>query len=274
MRPRTSVTASSVFALLIAGALLPAPLRAQEAPHPAADAPAPSGISPRNAPRSAPRSGRELWGGLAQGSPSWGVLGEAPGMNLGLVGLRFSRPLGGASGGGTDGPPPALPSRVTEWHVDLVPLAVLSTPYRSLRGTGVACPQARLCVAPPTSGPALFPRGSAFGFGVNPAGLTTRFRNDRRVSPSLGVAVGGILFDRRVPTTGASRANFTAAIEAGVRVGPPEGRGIALGYRFHHISNGGTAGENPGVASHLLTLVWRYGRGEEGASAAMRSARR
>lgn len=216
----------------------------------------------------------ELWGGLAQGSPSWGVLGEAPGMNFGVLGLRFSRELGARVRSSTSEPMPVVASRITEWHFDLVPLAMLSTPYRSLRGSGVTCPRRALCVAPLSDDTALFPSGSAYGFGVNPLGITTRFRNDRKLSPSIGMAVGGILFDRRVPTTGASGANFTAAIEAGLRIGAPGEPGVALAYRFHHISNGGTAAENPGVASHLVTLVWRYGRGAARTSAAVRSAAR
>ena len=221
-----------------------------------------------------PAQGFELWGGVAQGSPSWGVLGEAPGMNFGVLGLRFARARGVRARTADPAAVLEVPSRVTQWHFDLVPLAMLSTPYRSLRGTGVTCPRGSLCVAPQRDDAGLFPSGSAYGFGVNPLGITTRFRNDRQLSPSLGMAVGGILFDRQVPTTGASEANFTAAVEAGLRIGAPDAGGVALAYRFHHISNGGTAAENPGVASHLVTLVWRYGRGAARTSADVRSAAR
>lgn len=216
----------------------------------------------------------ELWGGIATGSPSWGVFGEAPGMNFGVLGLRFARAFGAPAHDAASGAPGGVPARVTEWHFDLVPLAMLSTPYRSLRGTGVTCPRRALCVAPLSEDEALFPSGSAYGFGVNPFGITTRFRNDRMLSPSLGMTVGGILFDRQVPTSGASEANFTAAIEAGLRIGTPGERGVAIAYRFHHISNGGTASENPGVASHLFTLAWRYGRGLARTSADVSSAAR
>jgi hypothetical protein len=195
-------------------------------------------------------------------------------MNFGVLGLRFARELSARVRSPGSTAMPAVPSRITEWHFDLVPLAVLSTPYRSLRGTGVPCPRRALCVAPLTDDAALFPSGSAYGLGANPLGITTRFRNDRRLSPSIGMTVGGILFDRQVPTTGASKANFTAAIEAGLRIGTSEERGVALAYRFHHISNGGTAAENPGVASHLITLVWRYGRGRARTSADVSAAAR
>ena len=30
--------------------------------------------------------------------------------------------------------------------------------------------------------------------------------------------------------------------------------GITVSYRFHHLSNASTAGENPGLASHLVSI--------------------
>lgn len=190
----------------------------------------------------------EIWAGLANDSPSWGVLGEVPEMNLALLGIRFSRVLGPRG--------EARPSRVTAYTVDLIPFAMTSPPYVSLRGTLANCAPGALCVVRPAAmrDGARFPTGSAVGIGFNPAGITTRFRADRTFSPTLGVAVGGLWFDRSVPTTRASRFNFTAALEAGVRIGPPETKGLTVSYRFHHISNAGIAGENPGLASHLLSI--------------------
>ena len=126
---------------------------------------------------------------------------------------------------------------------------------------GAPCPNADLCVFPQTdqSGQR-FPNGSALGFGINAAGLTARFRPDRNVSPTVGFAVGALYFDRSVPTTRATRFNFTASGEAGLRIGPPDGRGVTVTYRFHHLSNAGTSEENPGVASHLVTLGFRFPR--------------
>lgn len=195
----------------------------------------------------------EVWGGLASNSPRWGLLGASPEMNFGLLAVRFVRPVG---------PPPRRAGAPTfEFMVDLIPVAMLSTPYRSARGTGLSCPNASLCVLPQTdSSGRLFPSGSSFGLGFNPAGLTARFRGDRTVSPSVGVVVGGLLFDRAVPTTRATRFNFTASAEFGVRIGPPDRQGITLMYRFHHLSNAGTSPENPGVASHLFTAGLRFRR--------------
>ncbi len=190
----------------------------------------------------------EVWGGLARNSPQWGLLGETPDMRLGLVALRWTRPLGDAPHAGQL---PAL-----ELTFDIVPLARISPSLVSLRGTGQPCLTAALCVLRPvqTGGSALFPPGSPFGFGITPIGFTRRFARASQVSPFIGANGGVLWFDRAAPTTKAARFNFTASAEVGLRFGPVDEAGLTLSYRFHHISNAGTAGENPGLASHLISI--------------------
>lgn len=204
--------------------------------------------SPRQPPTQATRGAFEIWGGLASNSPQWGLLGETPDMRLGLVALRWTRPLGAAA---PNGQLPAL-----ELTFDLVPIARLSPSLISLRGTGQPCLTAALCVLRPveSGGSSLFPPGSPFGFGITPVGLTRRFARTSHVSPFVGVNGGVLWFDRAAPTTKAARLNFTASAELGVRFGPVDEAGLTLSYRFHHLSNAGTAGENPGLASHLLVI--------------------
>lgn len=195
----------------------------------------------------------ELWGGLAQGSPQWGVLGETPGMNVALVGLRLARPVSSRDARAED--------RLTTVHVDIIPLALMSTPYTSLRGSAAGqCAPGVLCLQPGTNSPGLFPNGSAVGIGVAPLGITTHYRRAQRVSPSFGVTGGALYFDRRVPTSRGAAFNLTATLETGLRIGDPHRTGFVLSYRFHHISNASFARENPGVASHLLTVGLRSGR--------------
>lgn len=195
----------------------------------------------------------ELWGGLAQGSPRWGILGETPGMNVALVGLRLARPVAHTERGSD--------RRLTTLHVDLIPLALVSTPFTSLRGRDAAdCDPEALCLQPGTNERGLFPNGSALGLGIAPLGVTTHFRRDSWASPSIGLSGGALLFDRAVPTTRASHFNLTATIEAALRLGDPDRTGIVLSYRFHHISNASFARENPGIASHLLTIGLRSSR--------------
>jgi hypothetical protein len=193
----------------------------------------------------------EIWGGLAQGSPQLGILGETPNMNFAVVALRISRPLTRLS----------TATRSTMVHIDIIPFALLSPPYTSLTGTNDPdCRADALCLEPATNAPGLFPNGSAVGMGVTPLGITMHFRQDRALSPSIGVTGGALLFDRAAPTTAGAHFNYTAAVEAGLRIGRPDRTGLVLTYRFHHISNAGMARENPGVASHLLTLGLRSAR--------------
>ncbi|MBP7551758.1 MAG: acyloxyacyl hydrolase [Gemmatimonadaceae bacterium] len=196
-----------------------------------------------------PRKGAlEFWGALSGRSPQWGILGETPHMRFGQLAVRLSRPIGARA---AEGEFPTL-----EWTIDVIPLARLSPPLVSLRGAGVPCPTAALCVLPPdpADGSGLFPPGAPLGAGIAPLGLVRRFHRRGPVSPWIGVSGGALLFSERVPTTQAAQFNFTASAEVGLRFGPPTERGITLAYRFHHISNAGTAGENPGVASHLLMV--------------------
>lgn len=169
-------------------------------------------------------------------------------MRYGQVAVRLTHALGAPP---AEGELPAL-----EWTVDLIPFARLSPSLVSLRGTGQPCLTAALCVLRPAprSGSSFFPPGSPVGLGVTPIGLTRRFNRASRFAPFVGVTGGALWFDRPVPTTKASRFNFTASAEFGVRLGPPGEPGITLSYRFHHLSNAGTAGENPGVASHLFSI--------------------
>lgn len=190
----------------------------------------------------------EVWGGFGTRSPQWGVLGETPGMRFGQLALRYTRTLGA---------PVAVDELPRlEWSFDLVPLAMLSTPLVSLRGTGVSCRPGALCVLPHADDEEgrFFPPGSPYGIGFTPLGLTRRFNRRARISPWIGANGGALYFSERVPTTKAARFNFTASAELGLRFGPPAEPGITVAYRFHHISNASTAGENPGVASHLITV--------------------
>lgn len=196
----------------------------------------------------------EVWAGMARGSPRWGVLGETPALDFAAFGLRFSRRIGDADGR-------MSPSRWTELHTDLVPLARMSPPYISLGPNAPQCRRGQLCVRRSTPEGSVLAVGAATGAGIAPLGITTRFRHDTRLSPSFGATGGALWFDRKVPTTAGSRFNFTAALEAGLRFGPPDQPAITLAYRFHHISNAGTARENPGLASHLIAFGIRTGSG-------------
>jgi hypothetical protein len=191
----------------------------------------------------------EFWGGLASNSPPLGPLGDTPGMNFGLVGLRWSRPVGRVDL--VSGIP------VYELSFDLIPVARMSPPLES-----VDCPGPGTCVTPATAEQRerFFPDRSPFAIGVNALGLTRRFAPRQGLSPSLGATLGALLFEERVPTTHASALNFLLGIEAGLRLGDPDRHTILLTYRALHLSNGGMQRENPGVFWHTITAGVRYPR--------------
>jgi len=185
----------------------------------------------------------EYWGGLARNSPRWGVLGDSPSMDLALFGIRFERTAGGLKFVGS--------TTSTTWHFDLIPVALISIPY--LRGDR-DCEEGFPCDVRPRTGVPPFSSGAVLGMGINPIGLTKRYRQRSVISPSVGVTAGALLFDRKVPTMRSNAFNFTVAAEIGLRIARPEQTGVALTYRLHHLSNGGLGRENPAVMSHLVTI--------------------
>lgn len=93
-------------------------------------------------------------------------------------------------------------------------------------------------------------RTTARAFGIRPFGVRLAAGPDGLLVHT-GAAVGGLHFNIPAPASNASRFNFTVEVEAGVRVRIPHGR-FAVGYRLHHLSNGGFGRVNPGVDSHMV----------------------
>ena len=194
----------------------------------------------------------EFWGGLARNSPQIGILGETPAMSYAQFAVRMMRRVGDTGVGEAH----------WEYGFELVPYAKMSKPLISLRGTGFPCPPRQVCTRTPDTGEygSVFLAGAPTGFGGAPIVITRRFATRSRFAPFTSVTGGALWFTERVPTTQSTRFNFTASYELGVRLGTTDSPGITVAYRFHHVSNAGTGAENPGVASHLITVgihSWR-----------------
>ena len=67
---------------------------------------------------------------------------------------------------------------------------------------------------------------------------------------------GGALWTTAAVPAGTSCTNFTTYAGAGLRVLGANGRGMVVGYRLHHISNGNRVALNPGVNAHMLVVGW------------------
>jgi malonyl-CoA/methylmalonyl-CoA synthetase len=72
-------------------------------------------------------------------------------------------------------------------------------------------------------------------------------------------ARGGTLPDT-VPDPEATRFNFTADIGGAVKFVFAARRALMVGYKYHHLSNGGLGGVNPGANAHVFYLGFIHQR--------------
>ncbi len=99
-----------------------------------------------------------------------------------------------------------------------------------------------------------------FAQGFSPIGLQYSLRPGHRLQPFVSSTAGYILSTRPIPTANAGSFNFTFDFGAGVELFHSETRSIQLEYRFHHISNHGTADVNPGIDNGVFKLSYAFGR--------------
>jgi hypothetical protein len=130
--------------------------------------------------------------------------------------------------------------------IDVVPLAILTnTP--EYRPASFRQPDGTIINLHVETG-----RSPVFGAGIVPAGLQLYTLSHRPARFFLGASAGTIWFTRNTPVPDARRMNIALDLAAGAELLARDGRVIVLGYKFQHLSNGGTAPLNPGVDSHML----------------------
>ncbi len=64
--------------------------------------------------------------------------------------------------------------------------------------------------------------------------------------PYVDLGTGPMWSNRRIPAA-TSKGNFNSQLGLGVALFPNSRTPLYIGYRFFHISNGGSAGRNPGL---------------------------
>jgi len=76
----------------------------------------------------------------------------------------------------------------------------------------------------------------------------------------FAVTGGVVAFNGEVPTHGASYFNFMFNFGGGFELKTDSGRTVFFGYKLHHISNAGTAYENPGIDtnSFYVGTTWPH----------------
>ena len=100
---------------------------------------------------------------------------------------------------------------------------------------------------------------AVYAGGAEPIGFQLNLRNRRKIQPFAALTGGFLYFTEQVPVADSSQFNFTFSFGGGVEI-LSAGHSIALGYRYHHISNGYTAPLNPGIDSQILSIGFSFKR--------------
>jgi hypothetical protein len=179
-------------------------------------------------------------------------------------------------------------NRVVNWQysAEIIPLALESDPLtgfvvsqtspttETVAGT---LPVAQLTCSPPPfsysytgnnltySGTETFScsgRQWTIGEAMSPLGLQWNFAPSHRMQPLIDLHGGYMYSTRPIPIATAGSFNFTFDIGAGVEFYQTKARSVRAEFRYHHISNAGTATENPGIDSGMIqvTYCFRLGR--------------
>lgn len=92
------------------------------------------------------------------------------------------------------------------------------------------------------------------GFGISPGGLLFEKQLNSIFSYQLGISGSFIFMETTFPTDKGRRLNFTFDPSFTIQTKLTNSLSMASGYKFHHISNGQTGKENPGLDSNFLFL--------------------
>jgi hypothetical protein len=175
------------------------------------------------------------------------------------------------------------------WEVEVLPLVLLRNP-RQVSTTTITMPgqptfvtqASQLLLAPCTSftvtgpytqGPVGFPVGQGtFTYsqvctrewdylgGISPLGQRVSWRPGKRLQPYAILNAGFLAATQSVPMYDAAKFNFTVEAGGGLEWFLRARRSVTFDVRYHHISNGGRADNNPSVENATFRLSYRLGR--------------
>ena len=98
------------------------------------------------------------------------------------------------------------------------------------------------------------------GEAISPVGFQWDFVPRRKLQPFF-IGHGGYMYSTQpIPIRAAGSFNFTFDLGAGVELYRSNTRSIRAEFRYHHISNHGTAEENPGIDNGLFQVAYSFGR--------------
>lgn len=97
------------------------------------------------------------------------------------------------------------------------------------------------------------------GEAISPIGMQWNFLPGRKLQP-LFEGHGGYMYSTHpIPVTGSGSFNFTFELGAGFEYYRSHNRSLRFEYRYHHISNHGTAPNNPGIDNGLFQVSYVFG---------------
>lgn len=97
------------------------------------------------------------------------------------------------------------------------------------------------------------------GAAIAPLGFQWNFRPRTRLQPFVDWHGGYMFSNQTIPIIYAGSFNFTLDVGGGVEFYQSTTRSVRAEFRFHHLSNAGTADNNPGVDSALLQVTYGFG---------------
>jgi len=175
--------------------------------------------------------------GVARHSPAGDFLGSTPDRNHVFAGVHITATV-------------AKRGRWSlAWAPEVVPLLMLSaTPKYHVNG-----------VDPDSGFPSYAVDGSGYvaGVGLSPVGFEGRVAIGKSWRLYAATAAGFVKFTRNAPIPEARAFNYTFEYGGGIELRLRSDWWLRIGYKFHHLSNGFSAEENPGVDAN----VWLVGLG-------------
>jgi hypothetical protein len=102
------------------------------------------------------------------------------------------------------------------------------------------------------------PQDQRSGIGLVPIRLTVPFTGRSEFNyPFFDTGFGFLLFEDHFPNNDGTLLNVTIDTSIGYNFRISENSSLAVGYRFHHLSNAGTGKVNPGIDSNMLVISFR-----------------
>ena len=182
-----------------------------------------------------------VWTGLAWQTPR--LWGHTKNRDMFMMAVRYQRPL------------TQNRNLILTYTLDLIPLIVVATsPYRGGTPRRTYCsPSGDVCTAGGV--PVLSGVDHAVGIGIAPIGLQAAWPRRSRIQVVVGTTAGVATFSQPVPMATSRKFNFTVTVGGGVRRLLGSVGVVTVGYKFHHLSNAGTAW-NPGLDTSVWYIGW------------------